>query len=402
MNEKMWIPELFGYVQDRAIQNDLSVDHLIVLNWFTRFVNTGNMKTITIRGDTIPQINYYWVSYKKVLSDLPIFKSIRKITLLFNELCGNNKDPNHPYPLYKHIEKTVTGTLIYFAVNQLGYAYLTGEDLKGQIGMEGLFEVTESMVGRHTKGKKKTDLITDLSPRIRETITAILQDGSPFHHKINDEGNPTSKVLLSIEKKIKAIHSGMFTLEYSLDARWQRRIDLSILDEMKGDLQLIEDRIIDSAQKLIDAKKENPELIVTKSLDTFLYNPRSEKSSFISYLTRNHTQNEYGAASIKKQLPERCVTELELIKIERPAWNSYMYWKAMLTVYDYLKTNWVKLVDKNKWGYSDPSKVLKNYGAFLLRRTAADPHYMSFGGFHWDEFCEDFYTTMGHNLIDVK
>lgn len=60
---------IHGFNQDRAIELGLSNDELLLLRWFVDFQNTPHMQTM-VTADGV----FYWVSYDKVLEDLPILQ----------------------------------------------------------------------------------------------------------------------------------------------------------------------------------------------------------------------------------------------------------------------------------------------------------------------------------------
>lgn len=64
-----------GFNQEKAIELGLDVDDLIILRWFVDFSN--NMKQKVIEETT-----YYWVTYEKLLNDLPIL-NVKKRALQY-------------------------------------------------------------------------------------------------------------------------------------------------------------------------------------------------------------------------------------------------------------------------------------------------------------------------------
>lgn len=64
-----------GFNQEKAIELGLDVDDLIILRWFVDFSN--NMKQKVFEGTT-----YYWVTYEKLLNDLPIL-NVKKRALQY-------------------------------------------------------------------------------------------------------------------------------------------------------------------------------------------------------------------------------------------------------------------------------------------------------------------------------
>ena len=64
-----------GFNQEKAIELELDVNDLIILRWLVQFSN--NMKQKVIEETT-----YYWVTYEKLLNDLPIL-NVKKRALQY-------------------------------------------------------------------------------------------------------------------------------------------------------------------------------------------------------------------------------------------------------------------------------------------------------------------------------
>lgn len=60
-----------GFSQEKAIEYGLDVEDLLILRWFTDFSPRMTQKNI---DNEI----YYWVNYKSILEDMPIFNFTSK------------------------------------------------------------------------------------------------------------------------------------------------------------------------------------------------------------------------------------------------------------------------------------------------------------------------------------
>ena len=69
---------VFQFEQDVAIRLGLKLNELLLLDYLLNFMASGEMKSIFVDGE-----KYYWVSYKKIMDDLPILgiglKQLKKI-----------------------------------------------------------------------------------------------------------------------------------------------------------------------------------------------------------------------------------------------------------------------------------------------------------------------------------
>lgn len=60
---------IFGYNQKIAVELNLSMNDLLLLNWIRNFIGSKKMVNITVDGEI-----YYWVDHKNVTTELPITK----------------------------------------------------------------------------------------------------------------------------------------------------------------------------------------------------------------------------------------------------------------------------------------------------------------------------------------
>lgn len=391
-------------------------DHFIILDWFLYFKHCDKMKKIIgSDGDT-----YYWIKYGKLLHDFPCFRSKRKIKRLLDELCGlsQKRIPGLVYPMVRHIEKVKTtdedkedkGTFVCFKTIDEIISYLKSENENtirieekepDMITAQSL--VSPSMIANHhttTAKKKVTHIPIDIKPKTRKIIEELLVEGSPFSHRLNNIGEPASKTLLCIEKKLLSLYAGTFLKDYGLDKCWQRGKDLSVFDEMKGDWHTISNYLFEAANKY---KKWEERKI--KSIDTWLYNPRTCKSTFLTAISMSKPDQDFAAEkvldTIAKNDPKSASAIAELLD-KRNGWgNAFVCVESLKSVLQYLYQNWYTLQSNNKelWHYRKPAEILSNYGVFLSMQKTPDPKYMNINGYLWKKFIDNFY---GETEIDLE
>ena len=89
-----------GFPQDKLVELNISFDELAILHYFIDFQNTSVMKEQVIENKT-----YQWLTYSKVLNDLPMLyiKSTRTLAKRFDKLATSGL-------LEKKIVKDKNGT----------------------------------------------------------------------------------------------------------------------------------------------------------------------------------------------------------------------------------------------------------------------------------------------------
>ena len=58
---------IFSFTQDVLLKNKITVNEALILDYIIQFTSYPGIKTIRVDGE-----KYYWISYKKILDDLPI------------------------------------------------------------------------------------------------------------------------------------------------------------------------------------------------------------------------------------------------------------------------------------------------------------------------------------------
>lgn len=112
---------LHGFNQEESIKFGLTNDELALLRWFIDFKETGTMSK---EYDPEENCLYYWISYKKIIEDMPILvvgsekaeAQKKKIQRLLN---GNLKQI-----LKRKIKKDKNGTFLFVAINEENYKLL--------------------------------------------------------------------------------------------------------------------------------------------------------------------------------------------------------------------------------------------------------------------------------------
>lgn len=120
---------LHEFNQEESINLGLTNDELALLRWFIDFKETGSMAK---EYDKKENCLYYWVTYKKVIEDMPILvigsetleAQKKKIQRLLN---GNLKKV-----LKRKIKKSSEGTFLFLAINEENYKLLLSQNDTGQ------------------------------------------------------------------------------------------------------------------------------------------------------------------------------------------------------------------------------------------------------------------------------
>lgn len=390
-----------GFYQYRVKEYGFSTQHTLLLRWFINFMVSGKMKKIRGPGGH----DYYWLKYDYAFERNPLLKSARSVRRYLDDLCGNTKrKPNLTYPMRKHIVADATGVYTYFCIIPKGIAYLMADDSipaepESEINIVKENEMstallTQSMIAaHHTTKKKATHVPMDLKPKTREILDLLLQEGTPFGHRLNKPGTPATKTLLCIEKKLLSLYAGTFLKEYDLDKCWQRGKDLSVFDEMKGSWKTITKYLIEAATKYKKWEEKK-----TKSIDTWLFNPRTCKSTFLTAISMSKPDQDFAAEKILDQIakndPKSANVIAELLD-KRNGWgNTYVCVESLRSVLQYLNQNWYSIQSNNKelWHYHRPAEILSNYGKFLLLQKSPDPKHMNITGYLWENFTNSFYS----------
>ena len=80
---------ILGFDQIKAVENNLTIEELMILRHMHDFVCSGRMESIIKDGEM-----YYWIKYDKFIEDLPILnmKKTRLMEIFNNNLCEKPSD----------------------------------------------------------------------------------------------------------------------------------------------------------------------------------------------------------------------------------------------------------------------------------------------------------------------
>lgn len=253
--------------------------------------------------------------------------------------------------------------------------------------------LAQSMIAKHLPVSAKKRIPVDIKPRTREILDLMLEEGTPFGHRLPKPGESASKTLLCIEKKLRSLHAGTFLDDYELDKAWLRGKDLSVFDDMKGSWKTITDYLIEAANKY----KKWDDTRKTKSIDIWLHNPRTCKSTFLSFMSMQKPEQDFAAIKmldrIAKTDPKSAKVIADLLE-QRNGWgNTCACVESMKSILGYLNQHWYDIKSNNKetWHYRKPAEILSNYGVYLSMQKTPDPRHMNITGYLWNSFMESFY-----------
>lgn len=186
---------LYGFNQLRAVDLELSNNDLLFLRWFVDFIKSKKMKMIYSKEEGR---EYYWITYKKVIEDLPIIVECKKTndkeesvykTSLEKRLLERRKtkiknllNGNLSKVISKHVEKNSTGTYLYLSLNEKVYKTLLKkyEDKEEKTKGDENYSL-EEIGGENTKDREGINLCT---PRAENHLTKItLLDNDSINNK---------------------------------------------------------------------------------------------------------------------------------------------------------------------------------------------------------------------------
>ena len=130
---------ILGFDQIKAVENNLTIEELMILRHMHDFVYSGRMESTIKDGEM-----YYWIKYDKFIEDLPILnmKKTRLMEIFNNNLCEKPSDWEVRYNsmsesskkraksfkftgmLKNYTKKDKSGTYSYFAFTEKFYNML--------------------------------------------------------------------------------------------------------------------------------------------------------------------------------------------------------------------------------------------------------------------------------------
>lgn len=105
--------KILGYDQIELNKLDIKLDELLILRYFTDFQKLDKKGNSKMRKFIVDDKDYYWLSYTKVIEDLPILKLVNNnaVARKLNKLCKVNvlekelvRTPDFPYTVFRHGE----------------------------------------------------------------------------------------------------------------------------------------------------------------------------------------------------------------------------------------------------------------------------------------------------------
>jgi len=379
-----YVALVFGYIQEVAVHLGLSLRDLYILRWFINFMSSGKMQAIS---DEVTNEVFFWVDYEKVIFDNPLIglTSTRRVKDVFDSLCGaEHEDRASEYPLKKkHLYPKTGGSLVYFAINREGYDKLWFGEKKEKetVKLDGIFEETKK-----SKKKRRNEFKT-LLPEVHKVIHSVLTaKDSPFRHRLNDAGESVaSLLLLKVEEYLCQIHAGRFLMLNDFDSSWLQTKNLKALEDLKGDWDKIED-VFSTLASLYGAYSKDKTNKLSVSLDSWIYNPVTHKSSFLTVLSMGlYGKKEHTVDSIKGTFDERTKRVLDYGYDEK--WNEFTYWINVHSIYKYLLKYWnaLKWYNAKEWKHRNVHNLMRDYINFM-KHTATSPAVIGLDGFIWTNF----------------
>jgi hypothetical protein len=406
-----------GFVIDRFMSLDLTLEDITVLRWLLDFRDTNKMRTFIENNEV-----WYWVRYSSVVDDLRFLKlrNNEVCGLIFSRLSGRfrdeqrrmyNKDNVNQYPIKKKIVKTIHGTKIYVSFNKEGLNFILDADGKvsdseEEGNLEEFVTTQEDEVSVFNYDKKVSNKNVEekkpLLPVTYDIINNILSiDGCPFKHKINGKTDVQNKVLKNVEKYLLEIHAGTFLKNHTLDEVWSEGKRLDVFDIMKGNWDKIQDVLIKATTKYRDFNANKPKK--QENLQSFIYNVMSKKSLFVTVCSgRTPDVSDLSLHKIKSTIDERTRSLLETYYPK--GWSLRDYWLNLRDVYRYAYKYWenLKHFNNDSWCYKTIYHFMKDYLDFILDGAITSSRVIGLNGFGWINFVRYVERTKDIVLLDAN
>lgn len=422
-----YVPTFEGFLSETLASYNYGCEEAAFLRWFHRFASSGKMESLVNPAD---HKTYYRISYQKVLRDFPFLKiTKRKVGYYFDNLCGilldtrdknatKSRDASREYPLKKLVlaDKEYGGSKVFFAINELGFQQFLPETLDWQGSKEYqrqgqdpseekekssvIYSQHKSLSGKIIK-KKREKPTKDMTAKTRKLVEKLLgAEDSPFKHRLNAPGEPTSWLFLKVEEYFMALLGGTFLKACPLKEDWVAHVDTSVLQDLRNSWETLEEYCLHALRAYQEWIRESRDSsMLPRDLSRWLYNPVTGKSLFLSCLTRAHTQRGFAAEKVQESSFDPQTKEI-LEDFKKDWWSASAYWLGMRSVYQYLYRNWTALREAHgeRWRLRHISKMMENYCFFLDRQKSVDPNSLGLGGPLWKAFLNDFFNSTGIDL----
>lgn len=388
----------FGYQVDILLDYGFDIVDARILRWFSNFKANGGMTTYI---DPKENEVYYWVNRAKVLNDNKILQlTEQSITLRLNKLCGlqriNGKvvrDESKEYPLKKIlIPNGKDGRMAYYAHTDSYNNFLSKKNI-----------VVKHQEAEREEGERECPTESrDISSKAKEIIkTFVNQEDRLFKHNICKDGENASTTLIEIEKKLMALVSGNFQKQFKLNEDWMNNQDIKTSEILRArnSWNKLKELISEAVKNYADW----PNKKVT-NFNTWLYNPNTKKSTFLTALSgKNKTRESMQVSNIQEGFDDQTLEILKKAHVSEK--DKYVYWSSMKELYDWFKQNWYPLADYNSktlgetWKVRHISVIFDNYLRFVFfKKKKLEPVQMGRDKQIWQQFLEDFYNSVGLNL----
>lgn len=133
---------LFDFKQKILLERGISAEQALVLDYLVKYFDSGNSTYITLDGK-----KYFWISYDKLLSDLPILNfHIKSLRRLLSDLETK-----------KILQKQVVSNKIYIYINQPLLYFLDGELFKNYLTDNDIKQLDTATAQKCPSNNKKVD-----------------------------------------------------------------------------------------------------------------------------------------------------------------------------------------------------------------------------------------------------
>lgn len=204
---------ILGFKQEKLVEAGLSLNEALILKHIEDFMNSGKTETLYDEKD---KTMYHWISYKKILNDLPILdvapdtlSRIIRFNLAEEPAGCKDKKKYRKYLGFiknKTVKNSVFGSRSYLALTPKFY------DLK-----EDLFDNTEKENSPYLEKEKYPSVQRENSPHLeKENFPYLERENSPDQRYINNYIYIIGHLNKSTGKNFKASSSKTRSL---IDAR---------------------------------------------------------------------------------------------------------------------------------------------------------------------------------------
>ena len=255
---------ILGYNQQGAADMNLKVEDLHILRWFADF--KPKMKTIIHNNK-----EYYWLSYKAILEDLPI------LNIGVRRLAGRMKNLVDLGILEVHLVKHSNGTSTFYRFGDKYKNLIPDSYLDRDSSFNNVYKELQT-VGETNGNSKKTFALSKSEYELVKPIIEYWNSKENLtKHKFPDgPEKECSQTVYRTAKMVEKIISGEFYLKLGIPADLK-----NIAINRDFDVKMIIDTIELLNVAYRDDMKPTNKNYLPKDIKTFLYNPRTTFSYFL-------------------------------------------------------------------------------------------------------------------------